>query len=171
MVDYRGLNAQTHHDSNTLPLMEDMLQKQFRQRILTVIDLKHRYHQMALTKESRACTAMSAPLAPLQWKVMPMGNAAFQSMLENLLEPERDCADPFADHVIIASGDPSTSYDELLEEHGRDVTRVLVLLVRHKLTRSSDNATIAVSEAVFAGHVFGNGQRKPIPRKVAAIEH
>ena len=30
---------------------------------------------------------------------------------------------------------------------------------------------IAVSEVVFAGHVVCNGQRKPIPGKVAAIEH
>ena len=48
---------------------------------------------------------------------MPMGvtngNAAFQRMLENLLEPVRDCADPFVDDVIIASGDPSMSYEEL----------------------------------------------------------
>ena len=63
------------------------------------------------------------------------------------------------------------SYDELLEAHERDVTRVLHLLVRHKLTGSSDKATIAVSEVVFAGHVVGNGQRKPIPGKLAAIEH
>ena len=106
---------------------------------------------------------------------MPMGvsngNATFQRMLENLLEPVRNCADPFVDDVIIASGDPSMSYEELLEAHERDVTRVLDLLARHKLTGSSDKATIAVSEVVFAGHVVGNGQWKPIPGKVAAIEH
>ena len=60
------------------------------------------------------------------------GNAAFQRMLENLLEPLRDCADPFVDGVLIASGDPSMSYEELLEAHERDVTRVLDLLVRHR---------------------------------------
>ena len=175
VVDYRGPNAQTQHDSYTLPLIEDMLQKQHWRRIFTVIDLKHGYHQMPLAEESGACTAMSTPLGPLQWKVIPMGvtngNAAFQRMLENLLEPVRDCADPFVDNVIIASGDPSMSYEELLEAHERDVTRVLDLLVRHKLTGSSDKATIAVSEVVFAGHVVGNGQRKPIPGMVAAIEH
>ena len=175
VVDYRGLIAQTQHDSYTLPLIEDMLQKQHRRRIFTVIDLKHGYHQMPLAEESGACTAMSTPLAPLQWKVMAMGvtngNAAFQRMLENLLEPVRDCADPFVDDVIIASGDPSMSYEELLGAHETDVTRVLDLLVPHKLTGSSDKATIAVSEVVFAGHVVGNGQRKPIPGKVAAIEH
>ena len=175
VVNYHGLNAQTQHDGYTLPLIEDMLQKQHRRRIFTVIDLKHGYHQMPLAKESRACTAMSTPLGPLQWKVMPMGvtngNAAFQRMLEKLLEPVRDCADPLVDDVIIASGDPSMSYDELLEAHERDFTRVLDLLGRHKLTGSSDKVTIAVSEVAFAGQVVGNGQRKPIPGKVAAIEH
>ena len=126
VVDYRGLNAQTQHDSYTLPLIEDMLQKQHRRRIFTVIDLKHGYHQMPLAEESRACTAMSTPLGPLQWKVMPMGAtkgiAAFQRMPENLLEPVRDCADPFMDDVLIASGDPSMSYEELLEAHERAVT-------------------------------------------------
>ena len=175
VVDYRGLNAERQHDSYTLPLIEDMLQNQHRRRIFTVINLKHCYHQMPLADESRACTAMSTPLGPLQWKVMPMGvtngNAAFQQMLENLLEPVGDCADPFVEDVIIASGDPSMSYEELLEAHERDVTRVLDLLVRDKLTGCSDKATIAVSEVVYAGHVVGNGQRKPIPGKVAAIEH
>ena len=170
VVDYRGLNAQMQHDRYTLPLIEDLLQKQQRQRIFTVIDLKHGYHHMPPAEESRACTAMSTPLGPLQWKVMPMGvtngNAAFQRMLKNLLEPVRDCADLFVDDVIVASGDPSMSYDELPEAHERDVTRVLDLLVRHKLTGSSDKATIAVSEVVF-----GCGQQKPIPGKVAATEH
>ena len=82
------------------------------------------------------------------------GNAAFQRMTENLVEPGRDCADPFVDDVIIASRDPSMTYDELLEAHERVVTRVLDLLVQHKLTGSSDKATIAVSGVVFAVHVF-----------------
>ena len=175
VVEYHALNAQTQHDSYTLPLIEDMLQKQHRRRIFMVIDLKHGYHQMPLADESRACTAMTTPLGALQWKVMPMGvtngNSAFQRMLENLLEPVRDCASPFVDDVINASGDPSMSYDELLEAHERDVTRVLDLLVQHKLRGSSDKATVVVSEVVFAGHVVGNPQQKSIPGKVAAIEH
>ena len=115
MVDYSGLKAQTQHDSYALPLIEDMLQNQFWRRIFTVINLQHRYHQMPLDEESCACTAMSIPLGSRQWKVMPMGvtngNAASKQMLENLLEPVRDCADPFVDDMTMASGDPSMSYD------------------------------------------------------------
>ena len=50
VVDYRGLNAQTQHDSYTLPLIDNMLQKLHRRRIFTVIDLKHGYHQMPLAR-------------------------------------------------------------------------------------------------------------------------
>ena len=88
-------------------------------------------------------------------------NVAFQRMLENLLEPVQDCTDPFVDDVIVALGDPGMSYEELLEANERDVTRVLDLLVQHKMTGSSDKATIAASEVVVAGHVVGMGIESP----------
>ena len=60
-----------------------------------MLDLKHGYHQMPLHQDSRPCTAMSTPLGPMQWKVVPMGakngNAAFERMMEELLGPVRDC--------------------------------------------------------------------------------
>ena len=91
-----------------------------------MIDLKHCYHQMPLAEDSGACAAMRTTCGPLQWKVMPMGvtnsNAPFQRMLEKLLEPVHDFADPFVDNVIIASGNPNMSYDDLLEAHERDVS-------------------------------------------------
>ena len=98
------------------------------------------------------------------------GNTAFQRMLESLLEPVRNCADPFVEDVIIGPGDPSTSHAVLLEADERDITRVLDLLVRHKHTGCSDKATIAVSLVAFTSHVVGSGQPKPIHGKVAAIE-
>ena len=95
VVDYRGLNEQTEHDSYSIPLIDTILQKQQKKRIFTVLDLKHGYHQMPLHPDSRSCTAMSTPLGPRQWKVVPMGakngNAAFQRMMEDLLGPVRDC--------------------------------------------------------------------------------
>ena len=53
VVDYRGLNEQTEHDSYSLPLIDTILQKQQKKRIFTVLDLKHGYHQMPLHPDSR----------------------------------------------------------------------------------------------------------------------
>ena len=60
------------------------------------------------------------------------------------------------------------SYEELLEAHERDVTRVLDLLVRHKLTGSSDKATIAVGEVVFLRRLKLHGENVP---KTASLRH
>ena len=44
----------------------------------------------------------------LQSKVVPMicknRNAAFQRMLEDILKPAADCADPFVDDIIFGLG-------------------------------------------------------------------
>ena len=63
VVMYRCLNAQTQHNSYTLLHIEDMLQKQFWQRIFRVIDLGHGYQQMPLAKESRACLCVNCMMA------------------------------------------------------------------------------------------------------------
>ena len=125
VVDYRGLNEQTEHDSYSLSLIDTILQKQQKKRIFTVLDPKHGYHQMPLHPDSRPCTAMSTPLGPMQWKVVPMGakngNAAFQRMMEDLLGPVQDCADPFVDDIIIGSGTEDMTEHQLIEAHEKDL--------------------------------------------------
>ena len=98
------------------------------------------------------------------------GTAAFQRMLDNLLELVPHSAHPIVNDVIIVSEDLRMSYEELLGAHDRDVTRVLDFLGQTKMTGSIDQANTAMSEIVFAGHVVGNGQQKPIPGKVAAAK-
>ena len=175
VVDYRGLNEQTEHDSYSLPLIDPILQKQQKKRIFTVLDLKHGYHQMPLHLDSRPCKAMSTPLAPMQWKVVPMGakngNASFQRMTEDLLGPVRDCADPFVDDIIIVSGTEDMTEDELIEAHERDLRRVLSELDKHNMVCKPTKASLFVKEVEFAGHVVGHRQRRPMPGKLASLHH
>ena len=167
VVDYRGLNEQTEHDSYSLPLIDTILQKQQKKRIFTVLDLKHGYHQMPLHPHSRPCTAMSKPLGPMQWRVVPMGakngNAAFQRMMEDLLGPVWDCTDPFVDDIIIGSGTEDMTEDELIEAHEKDLRRVLSELDKHNMVCKPTKASLFVREVEFAGHVVGHGQRRPMP--------
>ena len=140
-----------------------------------MLDLKHGYHQMPLHPDSRPCTAMSTPLGPMQWKVVPMGakngNAAFQRMMEDLLGPVRDCADPFVDDIIIRSGTEDMTEDELIEAHEKDLRRVLSELDKHNMVCKPTKASLFVKEVEFAGHVVGHGQRRPMPGKLASLHH
>ena len=90
-----------------------------------MLDLKHGYHQMPLHEASRVFMAMSTPLGPMQWKVVPMGakngKAVLQRMMEDLLGPVRDCAYPFVDDIIIESGTEDMSEDELIKAHQKDL--------------------------------------------------
>ena len=133
------------------------------------LDLKHGYHQMPLHPDSRPCTAMLTPLGPMQWKVVPMGakngNAAFQRMMEDLLGPVRDCADPFVDDIIIGSGTEDMTEDE------KDLRRVLSELDKHNMVCKPTKASLFVREVEFAGHVVGHRQRRPMPGKLASLNH
>ena len=132
-------------------------------------------HNMPLHPDSRPCTAMTTPLGPMQWRVVPMGakngNAAFQRMMEDLLGPVRDCADPFADNVIIGCGTEDMTEDELIEAHEKDLRRVLSELDKHNMVCKPTKASLFVKEVEFAGHVVGHGQRCPMPGKLASLHH
>ena len=175
VVHYRGLNEQTEHDSYPLPLNDSILQKQQKKRIFTVLDLKHGYHQIPLHEDSRGCTVMSTPLGSMRWKVVPTGaksgNAAFQHMMENLLQPVRDCADPFVDDIIIGSGTEDMTDEELIEAHEKDLRRALGVLDKYSMVRKPTKDSLFVREVQFAGHVVGHGQRRPMHGKLAALRH
>ena len=157
------------------PLMDTILQKQAQKRIFTVLDLKHGYHLMPPHGDSRACTAMSTPLGPMQLKVVLMGakngNAVFQRMIEDLLGRVRDCADPFVDDIIMGSGTEDMLEDELIRAHEKYLRRVVDVLARHHMICKPTRASLFVKEVEFAGHVVGHGQRRPMPGKLAALNH
>ena len=173
VVDYWGLNEQTEHDSYSLPLIDTILQKQASKRIFTVLDLKHGCQQMPLHEQSRAGTAMRTPLGPMQWKVVPIGanngNAVFQRMMEDLLGPVRDCADPFVDDIIIGSGTGDMSKDEMIKANEKNLRRVLDVLDRRQMVCKPTKASLFVKEVEFAGQLVGHGQRRPMPGKLAAL--
>ena len=137
VVDYRRLNEQTEHDLYSLPLIDSILQKQQKKRICTVLDLRQGYHELLLHEDSRPCAAMSTLPGPMQCKIVPIGgkngNAAFQRMMEDLLQPVRDCADLFVDDKIIALGTEDMTNDELMEAHQKDLRRVLGVLDKHSM--------------------------------------
>ena len=66
VVEYRGLDEETEHDSYSVPLIDSIIRKQKMKRILIVFHQKHGYHQRPLNEESRPCTGISTSLGPMQ---------------------------------------------------------------------------------------------------------
>ena len=100
-----------------------------------MLDLKHGYHQMPLQEDSRQCKAMSTALGPMQWKVVPMGakiwNAAFQRMMDDLLQPVRDCADLFVDDILIVSATEEMIADDLDGAHEKHSRQIFWVFNKH----------------------------------------
>ena len=92
-------------------------------------------------------------------------------MMEDLLGPVRDCADPFVDDIIIGSGTENMTEDELIDAHEKDLRRVLSELDKHNMVCKPTKASLFVKEVEFTGHVVGHGQRRPMPGKLASLHH
>ena len=73
VCDYRRLNDATINDAHPMPLIEDILNKQGKCVIWTLLDMKDGYHQVPLRKEDRHLTCMSTPRGTKQWTVLVMG--------------------------------------------------------------------------------------------------
>ena len=71
--DLRPENAATIKDGHPLPRIGEMLHRQGKNRIWTVLDLVDGFHQMPMKKEDRPITCMSTPRGVMQWTVQVMG--------------------------------------------------------------------------------------------------
>ena len=140
-------------------------------KIWTVLDWVDAYHQMPLKEEHRHITCMSTPRGTIQWKTQVMGlknaGAQFQRMMEWVLR-DVDNADPYIDDIII--GSTGKNMAELIENHLRDVFRVLEVLETHNLVCCPKKSHFFMTEVEFCGHILREGRRSPAPGKLLPIQ-
>ena len=169
--DFRRLNDATITDAHPMPIIEEILNKQSRCVIWTVLDMKDGYHQMPLKKEHRHLTCMSTPNGTKQWKVLVMGLkngcAQFQKMMEWVCKP-CPSADPYIDDVII--GSQGDTPEEAIQNHLRDLRQVLDRLREVQLLVNPRKAKLFMREVEFCGHVLSEGKRRPAPGKLLSIQ-
>ena len=172
VVDIRGPKSQTRRVSYPLPIIEDLLVKQGDRHIFSILDLRQAFHQQPLHPDSRPITTCATPLGVFHWKVNVtcLSNAGqqCQKMMEDRLAPVRDIADPFIDDILV--GTRAGPGEDLLVAHNRDLRRVLDLLKSERLIADVRKCKFFAKEVAFCDHVLGNGNRKPEPGKLSAIE-
>ena len=107
VVVMRGPNSQTKRVNFPLPRIEDLLPKQGKCQIFSVLDVKMAFHQKPLHPESWHITCCHTHQGFFQLRVNVMGltNASqqFQQLMEDRLQPERDVADPYIDDIIFCT--------------------------------------------------------------------
>ena len=168
----RGPNSQTRNCNYPLPCIEDILVKQGKNFMFSVLDLRQAFHQQPMHPDSRHITSTYTPLGIFQWKVNVMGlkNASvqFQRMMDDVLRPVNDIASCYIDDVII--GTWVEEGEDLLLAHERDVRKVLDLLKEKRLVADIGKCKFFVPEVEFCGHILGGGARRPAPGKLLAIQ-
>ena len=170
----RAVNDRIVTDTYVIPLIDEIITRQGRKHIWSVLDLKDAFSQVPIAPECRPITTCSTPIGQFVWNVVPQGlknaPAIFQRLMDWVLGPVREIADVYFDDIIIGT-DTSDCADELeaLEKHNRELRQVLDLLAHHKLVVDGAKAQLFVKSVEFCGHILEGGTRRPSPAKLQCL--
>lgn len=166
-LDARKLNSVTKKDAYPLPKIEGIFARLPKANLISKLDLKDAYWQIALDEESKACTAFTVPGRPLyQFVVMPFGLCtAPQTMcrlMDQLIPPDlRHCVFGYLDDLVVVSENFTTHLEVLM--------RLASQFRRANLTLNVSKSKFCVVRVNYLGYVLGNGGISTDPEKVTAI--
>ena len=136
-IDFRKLNKVTEFDAETMPNMEEIINRMSGHKYFTKMDLSKGYGQVGLTERAKPLTAFETPRGLFQFRTMPFGlfnsGASFcrlmRIILSNLLN-----VDSFVDDMWI--------FTETWKDHMTSSRHVLDRLRSAKLTAKPSKCMI-----------------------------
>jgi transposase InsO family protein len=168
-IDYRRLNALTKRDTYPLPRIDDILAMVTGAKHLTRLDVRQAFFRNRMSPESEELTTFRSPIGSYCFRVMPFGitngPSVFQRYINRCLLDAGlgDTAVAYVDDIIIFGRGS-------LEEHKRDVRRVLQALITTGLQIDLKKCEFHVQETKLLGVIVSTQGIKMDPAKVAAIK-
>ena len=150
--------------------------KRAKEKLFSLLDLRHGFHQMPLAKSSRRLTCMCSPVGPVQCTYMGLKNAPsiFQRMMEEVLfseHPElRKFGSVYIDDIILATVGDGLNEQELVDLHEKQLNMVLDILDKNQLICRPKKGKLFLESVEFCGSLLRNRTRQPSPGKLLAIQ-
>jgi hypothetical protein len=172
VIDFRYLNENTLSDGYPLPRIEDILMKQAKNTVFSILDLKDAFHQIPMAPECRGLTGTSTPRGSLQWKVLAQGlkngPPIFQRVIEYVLKDDRSYADPYFDDILV--GTSGKTKEEAVKKHDEALRKVMESLKRHHMVVDQGKCRLYMEAVEFSGNILESETRRPSPGKLLAVQ-
>ncbi|GBG88710.1 hypothetical protein CBR_g48239 [Chara braunii] len=165
-IDYRGLNAITGKNAESLPRIDDLLDRVQGCKYFSSMDLKFEYHQIEVHPDDQYKTIFRTRYGHYEFIVMPFGltNApsTFQHCMNDLF---RLCLDRF---VVVYLND-ILIFSKTLQEHQGHLRQVLEKLREANFKINAEKCEWAKTQVLYLGHVLDGNDIKPEDSKIATI--
>ncbi len=166
-VDYRALNRITVKNKYPLPRIDDIFDRLSSSTVFSSIDLYSGYWQVRMSDDDAPKTAFTTHLGLFEFLVLPFGlcNApsTFQTLMNTVLQKE------IAEGFVVVYIDDILVHSTSPEQHLVHLKRVFDTLTKNQLYCQAAKCEFNMKELKFLGHIVGNGQIKPDPKKVKAV--
>ncbi|GBG73975.1 hypothetical protein CBR_g17687 [Chara braunii] len=165
-IDYRGLNAITVKSVESLPRIDDLLDRVQGCKYFSKIDLKSGYHQIDIHPDDQYKIAFRARYGHHEFIVMPFGltnaPATFQRRMNDLFRP-------WLDKFVVVYLDDILVFSKTLQEHQGHERQVLEKLREANFKINAKKCECAKTQVLYLGHVLDGDGIKPEDSKIATI--
>ncbi|GFO40220.1 retrovirus-related pol polyprotein from transposon 17.6 [Plakobranchus ocellatus] len=155
-IDFRKLNSITAFDCQSIPTLDELLNKLNSATYFAKLDLTKRYWQIQIKEDHKKYTAFRSHKGLMELNFMPFGlstaSSTFQLAMSHALR-DRSFVVLYFDDVLI--------FSEIWSSHMKNTRAILTALKNANLTVRPSKTHIGFDSIDFLGHIISQGKVLP----------